>query len=940
MNPESNHLPVLYYPERHSCQPIRPYFWPPFDYRAMRNVIPFLLLPALALAQPAPKNLKCEHEAHPLGLDEPKPRLSWQGSATNRGARQTAYQILVATDEQKLTANVGDAWDSGKITSDQSVFVEYAGKPLRSRQRYFWKVKTWDERGKPSAWSAPEWWEMALLDRNEWKGEWIGMAGAVGKPPRSVQARKAFTLTQKPTRARIYATGLGTYTLNLNGKKVGTDFLAPGWTDYLKKVFYQTYDITDQVSVGENTLDAWLGSAWWSSGLGWSGGFAYADGPLRLLAQVVLDYPDGTSHIIATDGSWKVRFSPVTYDHLYHGEHYDARLEAKPGFDANDGWVNATLLSTASNPTTLFGNDPAANAANEAATFNQGAVKIVAQQGPSIRLTETLTPQVSEPKPGHFVFDFGQNFAGIVRLKLTKTQYGQRVRLRYAELLHDDGTVAQENLRSALATDEYIANGTRGGEAWAPRFVYHGFRYVEVTGLSEKPDSQTLTGLVLHTDTPPTGQLTTSNELLNRVYQNCRWTLRSNSMSVPTDCPQRDERLGWMGDAQIFAPTGAYLMDIDGFFGKWVADIADSQHANGSVFDVNPKMVVPGPAKPAWGDAVTVVPWTLYQFYGDKRLLERSYNAMKRWVEYMNTDSTTRNHGLYFYTNGHGWYGFGDWVPVKPSPSKPIGGAYQVYSNQLLANAAAVLGKTDDAATYAAAAKRYADRYNALYFSEKELNYEGKTQAANLIPLSLGVVPDAVKAQIAKNVADDVKTHGNHLTTGFIASQMLLPRLSDYGYHELAYQVATQKTYPSWGYMAENGATTMWELWNSDKEKPEGMNSRNHFSYGSVVEWYFGYLAGLRPDPAGPGFKKFIVAPQPAGDLNFVKATYQTPYGEAVSNWEKTDAGLTLDVTIPANSSARVVLPLAAGQTAKLDGKAVKGKEVALGAGRYRFEIR
>lgn len=910
----------------------------------MQTVLLFLvLIPALALGQtadPAPKNLKCEHEAHPLGLDETKPRLSWQSAATNRNARQTAYQILVSSDQQKLAANQGDVWDSGKITSDQSVFVEYAGKPLRSRQRVFWKVKTWDERGKPSAWSPMEWWEMALLDKTDWKGEWIGMAGAVGKPPRSVQARKAFTLTQKPTRARIYATGLGSYTLNLNGKKVGNDFLAPGWTDYLRKVFYQTYDITDQVSVGENTLDAWLGSAWWSSGLGWSGGFSYSDGPLRVLAQVVLDFPDGTSQIVATDGSWKVRFSPITYDHLYHGEHYDARLEAKPGFDPNDGWVNATLLSNASNPTTLFGNDPAANAANEAALFNQGAVKVVAQQGPSIRLTETLMPKVSEPKPGRYVFDFGQNFAGITRLKLTKSQYGQRIRLRYAELLHDDGTVAQENLRSALATDEYIARGTRGGEEWEPRFLYHGFRYIEVTGLSEKPDSRTLTGLVLHTDTPPTGELTTSNELLNRIYQNCRWTLRSNSMSVPTDCPQRDERLGWMGDAQIFAPTGAYLMDIDGFFGKWVSDIADSQHSTGYVYDVNPKMVVGGPSKPAWGDAIAVVPWTLYQFYGDKRILERAYEPMKRWVQYMNDDSTTRRHGLYHFTNGSGWYGYGDWVPVKASPSKPIGGAYQVYSNQLLANTAAVLGKADDATKYAAAAKQYTDRYNALYFNEKEVNYLGKTQAANLMPLSLGVVPDAMKAQIAKNVADDIRKADNHLTTGFIASQMLLPRLSEAGYHDLAYQVATQKTYPSWGYMAENGATTMWELWNSDKEKPEGMNSRNHFSYGSVVEWYFGYLAGIRPDPAGPGFKKFIVAPQPAGDLKFVKASYHTPYGEAASSWEKTGEGLTLDVVIPANSSARVVLPLAAGQTAKLDGKTVKGKEMTLDAGRYRFEIR
>ncbi len=899
------------------------------------------LLPTLALAQSnAPKNLRCEHETQPLGLDERQPRLSWQSSATNRGARQTAYQVLVASDEKALAQHRGDVWDSGKITSDQSVFVDYAGKALEPRKPYFWKVKTWDETGKASAWSAPDSWEMALLDKAQWKADWIGMAGAVGKPPRSVQARKAFTLTQKPVRARAYVTGLGSYVLKLNGKKVGNDYLTPGWTDYLKKVFYQTYDLSDEVTVGENTLDAWLGNAWWSSGLGWSGGFAYSDGPLRVLCQVVLDFADGSSQLIVSDGSWKIRFSPVTYDHLYHGEHYDARLEAKPGFDATDGWIAATVLNNASNATTLFGEVDSVNVKQEAARFSTADLQVVAQRGPAIRQTEIRRlASVSEPKPGHFVFDFGQNFAGITRLKLSKTRYGQKITLRYAEILHPDGTVAQENLRSAEVTDHYVCKGS-GKEEWEPQFLYHGFRYVEVTGLTEQPTTQTLTGLVLHTDTPATGQFACSNELLNRIYQNCRWTLRSNSMSVPTDCPQRDERLGWMGDAQIFAPTGAYLMNIDGFFGKWVDDIADSQHSSGYVYDVNPKMVVPGVSKPAWGDAVTVVPWTLYQFYGDKRVLERNYEPMRRWVEYMNGDSTTRANGLYHFSDGKGWYGYGDWVPVNASPSKPIGGAYQVHSNQILAKTAALLGKADDANKYAAAAKGYAERYNALYFDEKELNYEGKTQAANLMPLSLGVVPDAMKAQVAKNVADDVKTLDGHLSTGFIASQMLLPRLSDYGHHDLAYQVATQKTYPGWGYMAENGATTMWELWNSDKEKPEGMNSRNHFSYGSVVEWYFGYLAGIRPDPAGPGFKKFILAPQPVGDLSFVKSSYQTPYGEVVSGWDKSGFGLVLNVTIPPNSEARVVLPMAAGQAAKLDGKAVKGKEMTLGAGSYRFEIR
>ena len=897
----------------------------------------FLTLSIQAQQLSAPAKLRCEYDTHPLGLEERAPRLSWQLTATNRGARQTAYQILVAADEKSLAQNKGDVWDSGKVTSDQSVFVDYAGKPLASRRAYFWKVKVWNEKGRPSAWSPVASWEMALLDKNDWKADWIGMAGIVGKPPRSVQVRKSFTVSRLPVRARAYVTGLGAYVLQLNGQKVGRDYLAPGWTDYLKKVFYQTYDVTAMVKTGENSLDGFIGNGWWSGGLGWSSGARYAEGPVRMRGQLVLDYADGISEIIGTDGSWKARLSPVLENSMYHGETYDARLEAKG--DESDAWVNASLLNNANSRTWLFSSEFKDNEAEAAGTFSTANLQIVAEQGPPIRLTETRKPvRITEPKPGHYVVDFGQNFAGILRLNLTKTGEGQKITMRFAELLHDDGTVAQENLRSAEATDRYIC---RGGatEEWEPMFVYHGFRYVEVTGLQTKPDTGTFIGKVIHTDTPPTGSFTASEDILNRIYQNCRWTLRSNSMSVPTDCPQRDERLGWMGDAQIFAPTGAYLMNINGFFGKWVRDIADSQHPSGYVYDVNPKMVVGGPSKPAWGDAVTVVPWVLYQFYGDKKVLSDNYAAMQKWVDYMNNHPSTQKTGLYYFANKEEtWFGYGDWVPVVASPSKPIGGAYQVYSNQTLANAANVLGKTEDALKYGNFAKQYTSKYNEVYF--KELNYEGKTQAANLLPLSLGLVPDGLKSQVIKNVADDVKARNNHLSTGFIASQMLLPRLSENGYHELAYQIATQKTYPSWGYMAEQGATTMWELWNSDKEKPEGMNSRNHFSYGSVVEWYFGHLAGIRPDPAAPGFRKFILAPQPAGDLKFVKSTYQTPYGEVVSNWEKTGGKLTLNLTIPPNSEARVTLPMTAGQTAKMDGKSVKGKGIVLGAGSYRFEIK
>ncbi|MFT4030928.1 MAG: family 78 glycoside hydrolase catalytic domain [Siphonobacter sp.] len=893
------------------------------------------VIPLSLFAQKAPDQLRFEYGDIQLGTGVEHPRLSWQLTSTQRGAGQTAYQILVASSITNLNKNQGDAWDSGKVSSAQSVYVDYKGKPLESRKRYYWKVKVWDEKGKVSDWSKPDWWEMGLLSKDDWKADWIGMAGIVGQPARSTQARKDFTVKGKPLKARIYATGLGDYVLKLNGQRVGDMMLTPGWTDYLKKVYYQTYDVTDLLKSGENQLDAFLGNGWWSGGLGWGGGFhRYSTGPLRVLCQLEMTYEDGSTEIITSNTSWKIRLSPVTYDSMYHGEHYDARQEAS-GTEA-DGWVTPLVLNTAQNQTTLFGPNAGNNAAEQAATFDMKNLQVVAQEAPPVRVIETKKAvSVTEPKPGHFVFDFGQNFAGIVHISIPKGVYGQEINLHFAELLHDDGTVAQENLRSAKATDRYTCKG--GKEQWEPMFLYHGFRYVEIVGYPGKPTVNEVIGKVIHTDFKAIGNFSSSEELLNKIYSNARWTLKSNAVSIPTDCPQRDERLGWMGDAQIFVASSSYLMDINGFWAKYSSDIADSQHPSGYVYDVNPKIVVSGPSKPAWGDATLIVPWTTYEFFGDKRILEAHYNSMKAWVDYMDNHPTTKKMGLYYFANqDESWFGYGDWVPVVASPSKPIGGAYQIYSNNLLAQTATVLGKTEDASKYAALAKQYTAKYNELYF--KDNNYEGKTQAANLMPLTFGIVPENLRAKIVQNVANDVKSRNDHLSTGFIASQQILPRLSDYGYTDLAYKVATQKTYPSWGYMAENGATTMWELWNSDKEKPEGMNSRNHFAYGSVIEWYFRYLAGV--EPLTPGFKTFRIAPKIPEGLNWVKFDYQSLYGPIVANWEKKDGKTIMSVTVPPNTQAEITLPIKAGQSATVDGKKLKVNTTTLVAGSYQIEIK
>jgi alpha-L-rhamnosidase len=897
-----------------------------------------------------PAKLRCEYEARPLGIDVVKPRLSWQMPLETRNNRQTAYQILVASTEDNLKKDNGDLWNSGRVLGDQSVFVEYKGKPLESRKRYFWKVKIWDEKNSPSPYSETAWWEMGLLQKTDWMASWIGKLGTEGKPPKAVELQREFSLDKRAVRARLYVTGLGAYRVIFNGKKVGNDLLTPGWTHYLKTLHYQTYDVTEAINQGANFLSVTLGSGWWASGLGWGNGqHRYSEGPNRLLFQLELEFYDGSKITVLSDKNWQVRLSPVVENTLYHGETYDARLEyAKE-------WSKADILDQVSNVPQLFRDEKG----NEQKTlqlaraegdtlFSTQKLILRAAPAPQIRVVEELKPvSLKEARRGRWVFDFGQNIVGFCRLKV-EGKTGKEVTLKYAELLDEKGLADQANLRSAKATDKYILKGY-GVEQWEPSFTYHGFRYVELVDFPGKPDLNTLTAKVIHNDVPETGKFACSNELLNKIQQNITWGQRGNLHSVPTDCPQRDERLGWMGDAQIFAATASYNRDMNGFFAKWMKDISDSQHPKGYVYDVNPKIVVAGPSKPGWGDAVVVIPYVMYQFYGDKRLVEEHYESMKAWVNYLNNDATTRQLGLYHWggVDQKDWFGYGDWVPVQKSPTKPIGGQYQIYSNRLLSEMAQLLGKSSDAQQFGNMAKQLTDKYNSLYWDGK--NYTGGTQAAHVMPLAMQIAPSTARNEVAQRITENVKANNNHLSTGFLATGWLLPMLSQFGQHELAYTVASQKTYPSWGYMVEKGATTMWELWNSDSEKPEGMNSRNHFAYGSVGEWFYGYLAGLRPDPRGVGFKRFLVAPQPAGDLTWAETQYESPYGRISVRWDKEVSGkLKIALEIPANTLAEVRLPVAgkAKPVIKEGGKIQKPKSLTstealleVGGGKYLFEV-
>ena len=823
--------------------------------------------------------LKCEFQENPLGIDRDQPLLQWKISDDRRGTQQTAYQVVVASSPEALKQDNGDVWDSGRVDSDQSVHVVYVGPALETGKTYFWKVRLWDKDGKASAWSEPASWEMGLLNESDWQAEWI--ARSAENPGRSAYLRKEFNLESKSIeKARVFVTGLGNYVLFLNGQRVGNDLLTPGWTHYPERLEYQVYDVKELLTAGANSAGAVLGNMWWSGGLGWQGGQKYSEGPLKFLMQLQVEFADGSSQTFVSDQSWKWTDSPIWDDHIYDGEKYDANMEIP-------GW-NKT------------GFDDASWSSVEPASY-EGMLS--GPNAPAMRHHEDLMPiALNEPVPGEYVYDLGQNMVGWAKIKF-RADKGDTIVFRYAELLHDNGTVAQENLRSADAIDMVVSNGEE--LVWEPMFTYHGFRYVQVSGLKEKPGMNDLVGKVIYTDQPFVGHFECSSDLINNINKNVVWAQKGNFYPAPTDCPQRDERLGWMGDAQIFPPTANFNMHLDRYWSKWMFDITDGQDEEGWVYDVNPPIVVGGPSKPGWGDAVTVIPWVNYRFYGNKRIIEDHYEGIKSWVEYMRRNS---ENDIYFWEQ-NGWYGYGDWIAVEASPGKPIGSAYYYYSTKLLAKMAKVIGKTADAQEYEALAERIAVAFQNEYWDTETLNYPGGTQTASLLPLAFGITPDILLDQVVQNLVKDVIEKNGHPTTGFLGTGYILPMLSKFNHHELAYEMITKTEYPSWGYMVKQGATTIWELWNSDTERPEGMNSRNHFALGCVGEWIWNTLAGINICDEQPGFKRAIISPQPAGDLKWAKADYETNYGLLSVDWKLENGKFTLNLTVPPNTTAVVDLP-------------------------------
>jgi alpha-L-rhamnosidase len=896
--------------------------------------------------------LRCEYLVAPLGIDERVPRLSWTIESGRRGARQIAYRVRVASTPEKLTRGKADLWDSDRVKSNQTTHIAYAGRPLRSRDVCHWCVEVWDEAGNAVR-SKPSLWTMGLLGKKDWSARWIAanpkiikrdkeaIAPTMTKPGTPALFRKEFDVPGPVKRATLHASARGLFELRASGRRVGEDIFAPEWTDYDKRIHYRTYDVTKLIKSGRNVLGAILGDGWWSGYVGWQETRArYGSLENSLLVQLEVELANGKRITLGTDNTWTCNTGPILSSDFMMGETYDARRERK-GWDrknfADKNWLSAREVAAP-------------------------AVSLVAQRSEPVQIVETIKPvSMNEIRPGVFIYDLGQNISGWVRLRV-KAPAGTRVQLRHGERLSPDGTLYTENLRRAKATDGYVCKGGKP-EVWEPHFTFHGFQYVELTGLPSAPGRNAVTGCVVRSATLPAGQFECSHAGVNRLWLNGAWSQRDNFLSIPTDCPQRDERLGWMGDAQVFLRTASYNMDVAAFFTKWMIDVEDAQTADGIFPDTAPRLRegenfigldgLGGAA--GWADAGIVIPWTLWRVYGDRRIIERHWKAMTAWLDWIERHNPN---GLRVNELGNN---YGDWLCIPSdttfrthSPMKNLlATAYWAGDAVKMARMARELGR-----------KAEAKRFQAMFekvraaFQKEFLREDGRltveTQTAYLLALAFNLLPEKVRARAAEHLVENIKALDWHLSTGFIGISHLNPQLTLAGHADVAYRLLLRDDYPSWLYPVKHGATTIWERWNGWTER-EGffnpqMNSFNHYSLGSVGEWLFRHVAGIELDLEAPGFQRFVLRPFIGKGLDFARATYRTMHGEITSGWKRTGKKLKWTIRIPANTTARVHVPSEPGTAVTENGapmeKAaslrVTGREgrfliCEAGAGTYNF---
>jgi alpha-L-rhamnosidase len=849
-----------------------------------------------------PTGLRLEYLVNPMGVDTPRPRFSWVLEHSERGQGQSAFEVLVSSRPNMEEA---DLWASGRVDSAESTLVVYAGKALHSGATYYWKVRYWDREGRQSPFSRVACFDTGLLSREDWKGRWIGGKNVL---------RREFELERKAVRARAYICGLGYSELRLNGHKVGRNVLDPAWTNYDKRALYVTCDVTGFLQAGRNAVGVMLGQGWFKAS--------------ALLVQINIDLEGGEKVEVVSDSSWKGMDGPVIASSVYNGETYDARLETpgwdRPGFD-DDGWTAAEVVAGP-----------------------KGVLS--AQMMPPIQVVDTIVPlMMTSPRPGIYVYDMGQNFSGWVQLRV-RGQRGTVIKLRFSELIYDNGLINRENLRSARAEDIYILKG-EGEEVWEPRFTYHGFRYVELSGYPGVPAVNVIRGRVVHTSVEPAGSFACSKPVLNSLQRIIIWGQKTNLHSIPTDCCQRDERMGWMGDAQGTAEEAIYNFDMGAFYTNFLRDIKDVQDEKGTITDTVPHIWGSRPADPAWGTAYPLIAWYVYQYYGDRRILEDHYEGIRKYVEFLRTRAEG---GLVKFSH------YGDWVAVDRTPGNIVSSFYYYYDVKILAEIAKVLGKEADAKAYGDLAAAIKTAFHREYFDPKTRGYANGTQTANALPLFLDLVPDAERGSVWGSLFDNIVYKNNsHLTTGIIGTKYIMELLTNNGSSDLAYDIATQTNYPSWGYMIENGATTLWELW--QLRQGPSMNSHNHPMFGSVGSWLYKALAGINLAPGSTGFQKIRIAPQMVRDLRYAAGSTRTVRGEVSSSWSRDEQNVWVEVVIPVGSEAEVVIPglnlenvvikegdqvVWEGQGYKAGGQGIRNIEqsqagflIKIGSGRYSFEL-
>ena len=864
-----------------------------------------------------PAQLRCEFAVNPPGVDVPQPRLFWQLASSTRGAQQSAYEILVASSAKNLAQDHGDLWDSGKISSDETIHVRYAGKPLPSARQAFWKVRTWDAQGKVSRWSQPATWTMGLLTDSDWQGKWTGSADTNAV---TLLLRHEFAVKPGLRRAVVFVCGLGTYELSLNGKKVGEDLFPSGWTDYRKTCLYDTHDITALLRQGKNAAGIFLGPGMYRV-LGDTNRFTKfkgSFGPLKAIAQLRLEYADDSVEIIGTDDQWRTHPGPMTFCSVYGGEDFDARLVQhgwdKPGFD-DSKWPRAQIT-----------------------TGPGGALKCLSCAAPPIRAFEIHKPVSTRALTnGDTLFDLGQNASHMFRFTASGPA-GTVIRLLPSEIIKDDGTVNQSSMgagRRGPVLCEFT-KATDGVESFAPKFFYVGCRYVQVHFTNSSPGSTTLSpsngerdgvrgnhpriksleGIVVHSASAPVGEFECSNPLFNRIRQLVRWAQRSNMMSLMTDCPHR-ERLGWLEEDHLNGPSLRYEFDLAQLFTKQMHDMADAQTADGLIPDITPEYTVfKGGFRdsPEWGSAYILVPWQQYEFDGDLDLLRQHYDGMKRYVAYLG--SRTTNHIADF--------GLGDWYDIGPklpgvaqlTPIALTATAFYQHDTWILSQVAALLDKADEAKQFAGQAEVIRAAFNEKFFNATNASYSTGSQTANAMPLVMNLCESSNRAAVVDAIVRDVHSRSNAVSAGDVGYRYLLRALAEGGRSDVIFDMNNQSDKPGYGYQLKMGATSLTEAWNA---RPG--SSQNHFMLGQIQEWFYHDVAGIRSDPAGPGFKKILIAPEPVGDLKWAKASYESIRGKIVSDWKRDGEKFTLRVKIPASTTATVSLPARSASTVTESGK-------------------